>query len=107
VTRYKYIDPSTYQLIIERSVQFEESLLHAPHEPHVGTFFLPLVRDDESTHSNSNSDLSSDTKSYDSKHVDAQSIQTNEKPQQRPKWAHTTLQDARDLVGDPTDLRRT
>jgi hypothetical protein len=26
---------------------------------------------------------------------------------QRPKWAQTTLQDARDLVGDPTNTRRT
>jgi hypothetical protein len=25
----------------------------------------------------------------------------------RPKWANTTLQDVGDLVGDPTDTRRT
>jgi hypothetical protein len=30
-----------------------------------------------------------------------------EKPEQRPKWAHTTLQDAGDLVGDPANTRRT
>jgi hypothetical protein len=28
-------------------------------------------------------------------------------PEKRPKWAQTTLQDAGDLVGDPTDTRRT
>jgi hypothetical protein len=28
-------------------------------------------------------------------------------PQQRPKWAQTTLQDEIDLVGDPADTRRT
>jgi hypothetical protein len=28
-------------------------------------------------------------------------------PEQRPKWAQPTLQDAGDLVGDPTDTRRT
>jgi hypothetical protein len=27
-------------------------------------------------------------------------------PEKRPKWAKTTLQDAGDLVGDPTDTRR-
>jgi hypothetical protein len=27
--------------------------------------------------------------------------------EQRPKWAQTTLQDARDLVGDPEDTRMT
>jgi hypothetical protein len=26
--------------------------------------------------------------------------------EQRPKWAHTTLHDAGDLVGDPADTRR-
>jgi hypothetical protein len=43
VKGYILIDPSTDQLIIERSVQFEESLSHAPHEPHAGTFVLPPV----------------------------------------------------------------
>jgi hypothetical protein len=28
-------------------------------------------------------------------------------PKQRPKWAKTTLQDVRYVVGDPTDIRRT
>jgi hypothetical protein len=27
-------------------------------------------------------------------------------PEKRPKWAHTTLQDARNCIGDPTDTRR-
>jgi hypothetical protein len=29
------------------------------------------------------------------------------KPQRRPKWNQTSLQDAGDLVGDPTNTRRT
>jgi hypothetical protein len=28
-------------------------------------------------------------------------------PEKRPKWAHTALQDAGDLIGDPADTRRT
>jgi hypothetical protein len=28
------------------------------------------------------------------------------KPEKRPRWAQTTLQDVRDLVGDPVDTRR-
>jgi hypothetical protein len=35
-------------------------------------------------------------------HADA-----NAEPKLRPKWAKTTLQDVGDLVGDPTDTRRT
>jgi hypothetical protein len=31
----------------------------------------------------------------------------NTEPEQRPKWAQTTLQDAGDLVGDPVNTRRT
>jgi hypothetical protein len=107
VKGYRLIHPSTDQLIIERSVQFEESLSHAPHEPHAGTFVLPPIRDDESAHSESTSNLSSDTESKDSEHADAQLVQEDEEPQQRPKLTQTTLQDARDLVGDPADLRRT
>jgi hypothetical protein len=34
---YGMIDPSMYKLIIERSVQFEESPLHASLEPHAKT----------------------------------------------------------------------
>jgi hypothetical protein len=35
------------------------------------------------------------------------SVQSYANLEQRPKWAHTTLQDAGDLVGDPTHTRRT
>jgi hypothetical protein len=58
---YRLIYLSMDQLIIERNVQFEESLSHAPQEPHVDTFVLLLDRDNESAHSESTSDLSSDT----------------------------------------------
>jgi hypothetical protein len=61
VKGYKLIDPSMDWLIIERSVQFEESILHAPQEPHVDTFVLPLVRDDEHAHVDSSSNESSNS----------------------------------------------
>jgi hypothetical protein len=54
VKGYKLIDPSTICLIIECSVQFEESPLHAPIVQHVETLVLPSVleiRDNDSTHS--------------------------------------------------------
>jgi hypothetical protein len=101
VKGYRLLDPSTDQLIIERSVQFEESPLHGPHEPHAEAFVLPPVVDDESTHSDHTIDSSSDTESEDSKDTNAQSEHSNvnsvhadEEPQQMPKWALSTFQDA-------------
>jgi hypothetical protein len=41
VKGYKLIDISSDQLIIERSVQFEESVSHVPQQPHEKTFILP------------------------------------------------------------------
>jgi hypothetical protein len=40
---------------------------------------------------------------------DTESVHPNAdvEPQQRPKWAQTTLEDVGDLVGDPTETRRT
>ena len=43
VKGYRLIDLSSDRLIIERSVQFEESVLHVPHQSHVDTFTLPPV----------------------------------------------------------------
>jgi hypothetical protein len=60
VKGYQIIDPSMDKIIIERSVQFEESPLHAPLEPHADTSSLPLASDikyDESTHSDHGSDM--------------------------------------------------
>jgi hypothetical protein len=74
VKGYRLIDPSTNQLIIESNVQFEESISHAPQELHEDAFVLPPVRDDESAHSESTSDLSSNTELEDSEHADAQSV---------------------------------
>ena len=58
--------------------------------------------------------MSFDTKLEDSKHSDAQSkhsdvdsVHVDEEPEQMPKWAQSTLQDAEDLVGDSINLRRT
>jgi hypothetical protein len=45
VKGYRLIDPSTYNLIIERSVWLEESPLHASREQHAETSSLPLVAD--------------------------------------------------------------
>jgi hypothetical protein len=43
VKGYRLIDLSSDQLIIERSVQFEESVSHVPQQPHADTFILPPV----------------------------------------------------------------
>jgi hypothetical protein len=56
VKAYRLIDPSMEWLIIERSVQLEEIISHAPWELHEDTFFLPPVRDDENAHVDSSSD---------------------------------------------------
>jgi hypothetical protein len=53
VKGYILIDPSTYRLIIERIVQFEEIPFHAPPVQHAETLVLPSIpdiRDDDSTH---------------------------------------------------------
>jgi hypothetical protein len=114
VKGYRLIDISSNRLIIEHSVQFEESVSHVPQQSHVDTFTLPPVRDDKHAHADSSSDESFD--SEDSDDLDSKSVQSYAEsehpyavvePEQRPKWAQTTLQDAGDLVGDPTDTRRT
>jgi hypothetical protein len=102
VKGYRLIDTSTNKLIIERSVEFEESPMHASQEPHAETSTPPLVpdiRDDASSHTDqisdliSKSDLEDDEHAYDELH-------------QRPKWARSTLQEVGDLVGDPANPRR-
>jgi hypothetical protein len=114
VKRYHLIDISSDRLIIECSVQFEEIVSHAPQQPHADTFIPPPVRDDEHAHADTSSDESSN--SEDSDDLNSESVQPDAesehpdavaKPEKRPKWAQTTLQDAGDLVGDPADTRRT
>jgi hypothetical protein len=61
VKGYRVIDISLDQLNTERSVQFEESVSHAPQQLHADTFILPPVRYDEHAHVESSLD-----KSYDS-----------------------------------------
>jgi hypothetical protein len=54
VKGYMLIHPSTYRLIIEHNVKFEESPLHAPPVQHADTLVLPSVPDiidDDSIHS--------------------------------------------------------
>jgi hypothetical protein len=79
--------------------------LHAPQDPHADTFILPPIRDDEHAHADSSLEESSD--SEDSNDSDSESVQSDAEPEQRPKWAHTTLQVARDIFGDRGDTRRT
>jgi hypothetical protein len=43
VKGYRLIDISLDRLIIERSVQFEESFSHVPQQPHENTFILPPI----------------------------------------------------------------
>jgi hypothetical protein len=101
VKDYRLIDPSTDNIIIERSVQFEESPMQASQEPHVETSTPPLVldaQDDASSHSHQNSDLIYESNSKYDEHA-------NYDPHQFPKWAQSTLHAIGDLVGDPSDPR--
>jgi hypothetical protein len=65
VKGYRLIDLSSARLIIDRSVQFKESVLHVPQQPHADTFVLPPVKDDEHAHANSSSYESSDLENLD------------------------------------------
>jgi hypothetical protein len=114
VKGYWLIDLSSYRLIIECSLQFEESISHGPQQLHADSFILPPVRDDENAHADSYSNKSSDLEDLDDSdselvHLDVESEHPNAvvEPEKRPKWAHTTLDDVGDLVGDPTDTKRT
>ena len=109
VKGYKLIDPSTNQLFIEQSVQFEEIPLHEPLESHVETFVplhAPNIRDDESTHSDHDSNLIS---KFDGEHeheyADPHPFSPKRTMILREIYAQTTPQDAGDLVGDPVDPR--
>jgi hypothetical protein len=109
---YKLIDISSDRLIIERSVQFEESGSHVPQQLHANTFFIPPNRDNEHAHVDYSLDGSSDLEDSDdpeSVQSDAESVHADvdAKPDSRHKWAKTTLRDVGDLVGDPNDTRRT
>jgi hypothetical protein len=88
VKGYWLIDISSDQLIIEHSVQFEESISHVPQQPHADTFTLPPVRDDENAHVDSSLDESSDSDS-ESLHSDAESEHPDvvAELEQRRKWA--------------------
>jgi hypothetical protein len=56
VKGYRLIDISLNWIIIEHSVQFKESVSHAPQQLHLDTFVLPPVRDDDHAHVESYSD---------------------------------------------------
>jgi hypothetical protein len=56
VKGHQLIDISSDWIIIERSVQFKESVLHVPQQSHADTFTLPPVQDDENAHAKSSSD---------------------------------------------------
>ena len=112
---YRLIDLSSDRLIIEHSVQFEESVSHVPQQPHENTFTLPPIQDDEHAHENSSSYEIYDLEDSEDSDSDSELVQSDAEsehpnavaePEQKPKWAQTTLQDARDLVGDPTNTRR-
>jgi hypothetical protein len=113
VKAYSLVDLYLDRLIIEQSVQFKESVSHAPQQPHADTFILPHLQDDEHPNANSSSDNSYNSK--DSDDSDSESVQSDVEsdhpdvvadPEQRPKWGQTTLQDEGDLLGDPTNNRR-
>jgi hypothetical protein len=95
VKGYILIHPSIDHLIIEHSVQFEESPLHAPPVQHAETLVLPSVPDigdDDSTHLDA---TYSDMGSEDYVHADEKVVQPNEEStlelQKITKWAQSTL----------------
>jgi hypothetical protein len=111
VKGYRLIDPSTDLLIIEHTVQFEESPLHASLLQHVYNLVLTSVidiRDDDSACSNA---TYSDTDSEDSVHANEKLVQPNEETmlelQRMSMWEQSTLQATGKLAGDPLDFRRT
>jgi hypothetical protein len=55
VKEYRLNDISSDRLIIERGVQFKESVSHVPQQSHADTFFLPPVIDNEHAHADSSS----------------------------------------------------
>ena len=98
VKGYGIIDISSDGLIIKWSAQFEQSISHAPQQPHADTFILPPVRDDEHAHADSSLDKSFDLENSDDS--DSESVQSDAEsehpdavaePEQRPKWAQTTI----------------
>jgi hypothetical protein len=106
VKGYRLLDPSTDRLIIECSVQFEETPLHAPLEPHAETFVplpAPDISDDESTHSDHGSDLSSESDSEDDEQMMSMQMLSHHRC---PSGHRPPYRQAGDLVGDPTDQRR-
>jgi hypothetical protein len=85
---------------------FKNGQRHASQELHAH-HFKPDIHDDESMYSNLIEDQSSDRDAKEPKHIDAHSGHIDDKPQEMPKWAQSTLQGASDLVGDMLDHRRT
>jgi hypothetical protein len=88
--------------------------LHVPQQPHADTFILPPIQDDQHAHADSSLDGSYDLEDLDD--LDSKLVQSNAyldhpnvvaEPKKNPKWAQKTLQDVGDLVGDPSDTRRT
>eukprot|EP00253_Pinus_taeda_P019974 PITA_19974 len=88
---YQLLISSTYKFIIERIVKFEESLLHAPQLPHENTFYLPHVQDDDSVHSDA-----------DTEHADAKRIRSLSEI-----YAQDHPPTINGLVGDNSDPWRT
>jgi len=65
VKGYQLIDLSLDRLIIEHSVQFEQSVSHVPQQPLADTFTLPPIQDYEHAHVDSFSDESFDLEDSD------------------------------------------
>jgi hypothetical protein len=98
VKGYRLIDISSDWIIIDRSVQFKESVLHVPQQPHEYTFVLPPIRYYEHAHIDFSSDESSDLEDLDdpnieSIHLDVESVHEDAYVETDPrlKWAKTTL----------------
>ena len=89
------INLSTNKSFIERSVQFEEEHLAAVEDGESSSPPQPLIVSEETN-------AFSDSYMYDNNYL----ISDPNSPT-RPKWAAKTIHAARELVGNPSDPRRT
>ena len=118
VKGYRLLHPTTHELFIERSVQFEEGSLSSLSitSPPPSTLTLEslgvhdISSDEldspEKSSSNDESDSEDSPPSSLSHHSEANDSPPHS-PSSSPLWARQTLQSAGDWVGDPLDTRRT
>ncbi|XP_059067589.1 suppressor protein SRP40-like [Cryptomeria japonica] len=115
VKGYRLLHPTTHELLIERSVQFEEgsSSSLSTTSPTPSTLALESlgIHDSSSDESNSPEQSSTSTSDAESDSKDSppsspsHHSEVDDSPSFSPLWARQTLQSVGDWVGDPSDTR--